>query len=371
VATRADWEEIFAQFTPAKENGLKEFARSTAAKDSISNWVTLWFREASNVGYRITSVMLYDNATNAGEFFWTEAEVQSVRDELDARGHADVRLMFNARNDSPQVRAWCSNPLVQDILLEANPQLWFDNVGKRQQLLKWIWAEPSLQGKRLIFQLPARGAPEGGPSNYQLIRRWVRWLSTDLMSVEFVRSPRVVFLPITYNGDAVPFYPESEPGDEGRYVNSLTGVALSLIEQKDLFEGRRGLPTEADADSYVRSVGAGGVPGAGGAPGASGASSGYGGAGEGSLDGHSGHAGSDGVPASSAGSGAAGELPSTPPADAPAASSGRGSGCAFQREAPRPVSAGLVGLLLGVALSALRASGARRRSARRPPDARS
>ena len=38
------------------------------------------------------------------------------------------------------------------------------------------------------------------------------------------------------------------------YANSLTGIALSLVEQKDLFEQRTRVPAKEDADSYVRAV---------------------------------------------------------------------------------------------------------------------
>ena len=58
---------------------------------------------------------------------------------------------------------------------------------------------------------------------------------------------------MTYN-DNFPYLPETVSGGT-RYTNTLTSIALSLIEQRELFEGRLGrLPTVADADNLARTV---------------------------------------------------------------------------------------------------------------------
>ncbi len=68
----------------------------------------------------------------------------------------------------------------------------------------------------------------------------------------------MVFLPCNYNlgepGKSA-FAPETVPGNDALYTNTLTSLVLSLSEQRDLFEGRLAhLPTLADADSYVRNL---------------------------------------------------------------------------------------------------------------------
>jgi hypothetical protein len=50
----------------------------------------------------------------------------------------------------------------------------------------------------------------------------------------------------------MPFHPETAPGDPKHYLNTMSSLVLSLIEQKSLFEGRTRMPTQADCDSYAR-----------------------------------------------------------------------------------------------------------------------
>ncbi len=259
-ATDADWKMIFSQFSK-RNNAMIETARSglysptKPDKPKFPDFMADKFERASRLGYAVNRIMFYDNKTGDVDYSWTDAEIQEMRDWLDSNGHRDVRLVTNCRNNN--CRRMCEHPLVDDIMLEAAPELWHSNVGQRQELLKWLWTTPSVKNKRLIFQIPTHHDPYGNPTAYQKVRRLLVWFGNELMSSEFMRSPRVIFEPVTYNNTTFAFYPEKDPGNPNEYVNTLTGLTLSLIEQRDLFEARSRIPTQEDADSFARDVNTG------------------------------------------------------------------------------------------------------------------
>ncbi len=251
----AQWKTIFNQIQHA-DGSFSPIPRSAFDSDrhpetTLEQIIDGKFEDAATFGYTLGNIMIYDNAVGTNSYSWTVAEVQQIRDYLDANGHAEVGLMWNARNNSLANKNWCKNALIDAVLLEAEPGKWFDNVGSRQDLLKFLWTNELTSAKELVFQVPISGSePYGNPDGFQQMRRMVRWLGNDLMGWEFNRSPRVIFMPVTYNYPTYTFYPETEAPD--LYGNTLTSLVLSLIEQRDLFEGRSGIPTEADADSKVR-----------------------------------------------------------------------------------------------------------------------
>ena len=251
----SDWNKVIQQFA-AKNNAMVELPGSEVAKHGgMKAVIEAKFKDAAKCGFTIRAIMFYDNKNNDTMYTWTTAQVQDLRNVLDSSGHQDVDLMFDARNNQPAVRAWCSNPLVKGVVLEAGPDAWYANQGKRNELLKWLWTDPSAAGKKLIFQIVESHDPYGPVINFMAVRRLIRWFGTELMDRDFMQSSRVVFMPVTYNGPTVTFYPETT--DNGtKYTNTMTSLALSLIEQRDLFELRSGRPTEADCDSLDRNANA-------------------------------------------------------------------------------------------------------------------
>jgi hypothetical protein len=255
-ATPGEWITIIGRFTNA-HFVFVEFPRSRPSRDpsltnalifdALASSLATEFATATKRAYDIDRIMFYDNAIDTNNYTWTTNEVQYMRDWLDTNGHASVGLMYNARNNGTAVRNWCKHALVDDILLEASEDTWKSNAGSRQTLLPWLWTNSATVNKKLVFQIPG-----GSPTFYQGVRSLVRWLGNDLMGWEFLRSPRVVLLPCNYN--SFTFAPDTVPGDPTLYTNSLTSVCLSLIEQRELFEARTRMPTEADVDSYVRNL---------------------------------------------------------------------------------------------------------------------
>ena len=260
-----DWKKIFKVYGTAAQNGMVPLPRSAVksetypARKTIGESLQVKITQGYNLGYGIGSIMIYDNAmTVNGDrvlFNWTSDEIYEIRNWLDSNGHTDISIMYDARNNSKAVKDKCSHPAIGDILLEAEPSKWYENAGSRQELLKWLTSDSKTKDKRYVFQIPLSGfnEPFGNPSGFQQLRRWMIWLGTELMDMKFMCSNKVVILPVTYNDPTFTFYPETD--DDGHYANTLTGLVLSLIEQKSLFEGLdTHLPTQADADSYVRTI---------------------------------------------------------------------------------------------------------------------
>lgn len=247
-----EWQTVFRQFR-ARDNAMVGIPRSAVAfRGPLTNAIEDQFKKAATYGYGIRNLMFYDNRVGENSYKWTKAEVQRMRDYLNATGRANVGLMFDARNDSAGVRAWCANALVDDIVLEANAKMWFSNAGRRQQLLQWLWTNPATANKRIIFQIPPAPDPYGPTNNFMSVRRLLCWLGNDQMGWNFMRSSRVIFMPVTYNTPTMTFYPETAAPD--RYTNTMTSLVLSMIEQRNMFEGRTRIPTLADADSMARNI---------------------------------------------------------------------------------------------------------------------
>ena len=259
----AQWQAIFNAIPSASHAEGGEFARSDVSRDptvtnalaysSITNLVAGTFTTAAQYGYNLVRLMFYDNAVNGTNYNWTITEVQYMRTWLDANGYTNVALGYDARNNGVGVRSWCTNSLVQFVLLEAGASGWFSNAGSRQTLLPWLWTNSATAGKPLVFQIVADGVPDayglttnvtyppnGYTNNFMFTREMVAWLGNTLMGYDFMRSSNVIFKPITYNGPQMQWSPEIAP-DGSHYTNTITSLTLSLIEQRALLEGRTGV----------------------------------------------------------------------------------------------------------------------------------
>ncbi|WP_139959676.1 T9SS type A sorting domain-containing protein [Flavicella sediminum] len=231
-------------------------------RPELDDYLVDLFRTTSDRGgYSVNALMFYDNYEGSNSennliYRWSKNEVQRMRDWLDANGRAGVKLYSTARGNSSNSQEFIEDTNVDGVVIEGIPQKWYDTTKNqnRQDLLRWIVGEPTLNNKRIIFQLPVSSMdnPYGTPSGFEQTREFVRWLgSRTYLRFEFLQNNRVVIMPVTYN-PAFTFYPETE--NNGRnYANSMTGIALSLIEQKKNFQGLTSiLPTKKFAARTVR-----------------------------------------------------------------------------------------------------------------------
>ncbi len=260
-AQASEWRTIVTQFNPeAKKMAGESMMRTNFWTDYFPDrWPLPDYlirhpfapnNKIESYGCKIASIMIYDNAVNSDPnnypvFNWTVAEIQELRDWMDNHNYGNVKIGFDARNFSDGVKAMVDNPLIEEVHLEADPELIYINYGNRKALLKHVWENTD---KKIVFMIPVEAVekatyPNSSPTAYSQVRQNVKWLG-EFMGPGFLSSDRVVFYPTTYK-PTIAFYPETD--GETKYTNTITGITLSLIEQKELF-----LNGTVDPESYER-----------------------------------------------------------------------------------------------------------------------
>ncbi|MFC7335953.1 LamG-like jellyroll fold domain-containing protein [Haloferula chungangensis] len=261
--TGTEWKAIVQCMPKAKNEAVLEFPRTHfqydgfggAGKDPLPDALVTKFKRERNLGCQIKWIMPFDNQPGEDRTLpveeWSDQDLQDLRDWMDNNGHADVRIISNVRNNGARARSFSEKAIVDGVSIEARAELWFENSGSRQDFLDWALANPQVRSKSFKFQVPF--GKNGSQSEFQAMRVFMRWLSTDMVgNTDFIRRDDVAFMVITY-GPQPDFLPETSP-DGSEYENTMFSLALSLIEQRDLFEGRTpvGLISEEQALSYDR-----------------------------------------------------------------------------------------------------------------------
>lgn len=263
-ASNANWQSMISRYTNADKK-MSEIARVSVSKNpevvnesaftAIDALLSQSLQEARNYNFKLNYLMFYDEAgTYQGATYlynWTVTEVRHIREWLDANGHADIELIYDVRNNSQANRDWALNPLVNHIMIEASTTSFLGNTNNQITFLEWFWGNAITKDKRLFLQIPRT---QDSISQYAGTRRLALMLGGLLGYNETgIRSSRLVFQPVTYN-DRYPYLPETLSNGVS-YTNTLTSICLSLIEQRNLFEGRLDrLPNLADANSFNRTL---------------------------------------------------------------------------------------------------------------------
>lgn len=263
-ASNNEYRTIFAQFTNARST-ITEFARSQATRDpaktdelafpSIAARLEEIFNFESSFGYDLTAIMFYDErGTFQGTEYlyeWTDIEIQYLRDWLDQNGHADVELKWNVRNNSVRNRQIAAKSIVDSVEIEASTTALLNNTNNQITFFTWFWNNPATANKSIALQIPRT---LDSLNQIRGTRRVAQMLGGIIgYGEDGMRSDRLIFLPVTYNDD-YEFAPETINNGTS-YTNTLSSIALSLIEQRELFEGRlAALPTVADAEDLTRTV---------------------------------------------------------------------------------------------------------------------
>jgi hypothetical protein len=249
-ANTNDWRTMIAPIDQSIP-GMAEISRSQfqpAHSRTLAARMDNEFATAqSNGGYEIDIIMLYDEATPDGTVHkFSLADVQAVRAWLDSNGHADVTIVFRLTNNDQERLGLAQQSIVDGVLIEASATRWINGSFNIHTLLQDLWTDPSTRNKNIYFQIPRS---ESSNNQYVETRRALKKIN-ELMGNDFMRSDQAIFIVCNY-GDTFPTYPETASNDT-LYVNSKSGTALSLIEQRSLFEGRTRQPTFADTDSATR-----------------------------------------------------------------------------------------------------------------------
>ena len=260
-ASNNEYRTIFAQFTNANRS-MTEFARSQATRNpnsvdelafpSIAERFEEIFSIENNFGYDLSIIMFYDErGTYQGTEYlyeWTEIEIQYLRDWLDQNGHSDIELKWNVRNNSVRNQQLAAHPLVDSVEIEASTTALLNNTNNQMTFFNWFWTNPATADKEIALQIPrtldSLSQIKGTREVAQMIGGMIGY------GEDGIRSDRLIFLPVTYN-DNYDYIPETV-SEGAAYTNTLTSIALSLIEQRSLFEGRVRTPTVTDAHSLTR-----------------------------------------------------------------------------------------------------------------------
>jgi len=260
-ASNAEYRKIFAQFTNA-DQAITEFARSQATRNpantdelafpSIAQRLEEIFSLESNFGYELTAIMFYDErGTYQGNEYlyeWTEIEIQYLRDWLDTNGHSDIELKWNVRNNSVRNRQLAANPLVDSVEIEASTTALLNNTNNQITFFSWYWNNPATVNKPIALQIPRT---LDGLNQIKGTREVAQMIGGIIgYGDDGMRSDRLIFLPVTYN-DNYDYLPETVSAGSA-YTNSLSSIALSLLEQRSLFEGRVRAPAVVDAHDLTR-----------------------------------------------------------------------------------------------------------------------
>jgi hypothetical protein len=218
------------------------------------NYVTQKMARATDWGYTIRYFMIYHqrNSETGKIESWSEADVELLRGWMDDHGYESVKLIYNARSfDS---RGLATHEAIDGILNEGNTEYWAINKAGRHDLLRWADTAAAVKYKPFFFQITVHHNYDGNA--YSEVRKMVRSISADILGdTTWIRKDNVVFLPMVYESfpASFPFLPE-HIADGSQYGNSMSGLLLSLIEQRDKFEGRGGLISESECESFTRSV---------------------------------------------------------------------------------------------------------------------
>jgi hypothetical protein len=261
-ANTTDWRTMIAPIDQSIP-GMAEIARSQyapASNRSLASRMENEFATArNNGGYEIDVIMLYDEARDGTVWKYNLQDVQDVRAWLDNNGHVDVSIVFRLTNNDQERLGLARQSVVDGVLIEGSATRWVENRNNLHTLLQNLWTDPRTSGKNIYFQIPRHESPgslsqrngiPASPINQYIETRRALWAIKNLMGDAFMRSDQAIFIVVNY-GDTYGTFPETESNDT-RYVNTRSGLALSLIEQRPIFEGRTGVVNDALCASYDR-----------------------------------------------------------------------------------------------------------------------
>ncbi len=260
-ANTSDWNTMIGRIDQSVP-GMAEIARSQylpAKNVSLASRMQNEFATVENRGGVIDIIMLYDEERDGTVYEFTLEDVQAVRDWLDNNGESHVTLCFNLRNNDQERLGLAQQPIIDSVLIEASATRWVENRFNLHTLLQSLRTHPSTRDKDIHFQIPRSESPGSAgqrngfptsPINQYIETRRALQVIRNLAGDEFMRSDQAIFVVCNY-GDTYPTYPETNASGTN-YVDSKSGLALSLIEQRSLFEGRTRAPTSADAESTTR-----------------------------------------------------------------------------------------------------------------------
>ncbi len=247
--------DVIAKFAKAKDHAYQVTPHGNGRVTDESQWDSA-FSRAKGYGYKLE--YLYTYSAGPGKN-WKDAEHDLLRSWLDGHDHGDVKIAFNGRAGHGQLE----RPLVQGNGIECDLTSWKENKGGRHELLRWM-ADPknaATKGEKIVIHCHLNFGKATNVAD--LVDVWagaqlmVRDIGRDVMNTdelkEVFRSDRLVFAFFGTNWDTPEISLLPETKDDATYAESYTGLLLSLIEQREMFEAASGkFPDDEQCKSFAR-----------------------------------------------------------------------------------------------------------------------
>ncbi len=248
-------DEVIAKFSKAKMNASQVVPHGAGTITAQSDWQRS-FDRADSMGYKLEHLYTYNGGKGKT---WSEDDHKLLRAWLDRNGHEDVKIAFNARAGHGQLE----RSVIQGGGIECDLQSWKDDKGGRHELLRWMAnpSNPAMRGEKIIIHCHLNFGHPSNPKDlvdvWAAARMMVRDIGRDVMNTpelkEAFRSDKIVFAFFGGNWTTPEITLLPEITDDNTYAESYTGLLLSLLEQRDLFEGRLGdFPSNEQCASFKR-----------------------------------------------------------------------------------------------------------------------
>ncbi len=254
---RESRDDVVAMFAKANDHAYQVLPHGKGRITADTEWARAFDRSEGG-GYHLDFLYSYNGGKGKT---WKDGEHELLRQWLDRTGHEDVKIAFNGRSGHGQLE----RPVVRGNGIECDLRSWKENKGGRHELLRWM-ADPdnaATKGEKIIIHCHlnfGKGSDEADLKGaWAGARRMVRDIGRDVMNTEALRqvfaSDRLVFSFFGGNWTTPEISLLPETLGNGDYAESYTGMLLSLIEQRDLFEGRSGeFPSDAQCASFARTA---------------------------------------------------------------------------------------------------------------------
>ncbi|MGQ9505368.1 MAG: hypothetical protein ACUVQR_10715 [Thermogutta sp.] len=249
--------EVIARLTKARNHAYQVLPHGAGPITAEKDWQGI-FDRASQYGYTLEYLLTYSSGPGK---IWKPAEHELLRKWLDQHGHSNTKIAFIARSGHGTLE----RSVVQGNAIECDLTSWKENKGGRHELLRWMAdpSNPATKGEKIFIHCHLNYGQANNEAD--LVDVWagarlmVRDIGRDVLNTEELRkvfqSDRLVFCFFGGNWTTRHIALLPELVDERTYAQSYTGLLLSLIEQRDLFEGRFGsFPSDAQCRSTDRVI---------------------------------------------------------------------------------------------------------------------
>ena len=249
--------EVIARFTKARNHAYQVIPHGAGPITAENDWQGV-FDRASRYGYRLEYLLTYSSGPGKS---WKPAEHELLRKWLDQHGHGSSKIAFIARS----AHGTLERSVVQGNGIECDLTSWKENKGGRHELLRWMAdpSNPATKGEKTFIHCHLNHGQAKNEADlvdvWAHARLMVRDIGRDVLNTDELRkvfqSDRLVFCFFGGNWTTRHITLLPEVIDDRTYAKSYTGLLLSLIEQRDLFEGRSGsFPSDAQCNSTDRVI---------------------------------------------------------------------------------------------------------------------